>query len=325
MKFPRRTFLHLAAGAAALGHSLGPAWALDYPTRPVRIIVGFPGGSQADIVARWFGQWLSKRLHQPFVIENRPGAGTNIATEEVVRAPADGYTLLYVVTANAINATLYQRLDFNFIRDIAPVAPIAGYPMVLEVNPSVPIKTVPELIAYAKANPGKLAFASSGNGTATQMAAALFNAMAGVEMLDVPYRGPVQAITDLLSGRVQVMFDLLSTSIGHIRAGQLRPLGVTSTTRVAALPDVPPIAEFVPGYRAVPWTGFGAPKNVPAGIVVRLNNEIKTALADPTIKAQLANIGAVPMPMTAEQFAKFIADETEKWAKVIRGAGIKAE
>lgn len=325
MALPRRNLLRLTAGAFTLPIFSHSALALDYPTRPVRIIVGFPPGSQSDIIVRWFGQWLSERLGQPFVVEPRPGAGTNIATEAVVRAPADGYTLLYVVTANAINASLYDKLNFDFINDIAPVAKFGGFPLVLEVNPSVPLKTVPELIAYAKANPGKLTFASSGNGTATHVAAALFNSMAGIEMLHVPYRGPVQAITDLLSGRVQVMFDLLQTSIGHIRAGRLRPLGVTSLTRASALPDVPPIADYLPSYEAVPWTGFGVPKNVPTEIVAKLNNEINAALADPAIKAKLADLGGVPSPMTPGQFAKFIVDETDKWAKVIRVANIKPE
>ena len=326
MKLLRRQFLHLAAGVAALPAVSRIARAEIYPTRPVRIIVGFPGGSQADILARLFGRRLSERLGQPFVIENRPGAGTNIATEAVVRAPADGYTLLYVVTANAVNATLYDKLNFDFVRDIAPVAAIADFPLVLEVNPSVPIKTVAELIAYAKANPGKLNFGSSGNGTATHMAGVLFNAMAGVEMLHVPYRGPVQAMTDLLSGRVHVMFDLLQTSIGQIRDGKLRALGVTSAMRLDMLPDIPPIADFVPGYEADVWTGFGVPKNVPAEIVDKLNNEINTGLADdPAIKSRLAAIGGTPMPMKPVQFAKFISDETEKWAKVIRFANIKPD
>jgi tripartite-type tricarboxylate transporter receptor subunit TctC len=325
MKLPRRKFLHLAAGVAA-SLSLGrTALALDYPTRPVRIIVGFPAGSQGDIVSRLFGQWLSGRLGQPFVIENRPGAGDNIATEAVARAPADGYTLLYVVVSNAVNATLYHNLDFNFIRDIAPIATIGNFPLVLEVTPSVPVKTVPELIAYAKSNPGKLSFATSGNGTITDMGGALFNAMAGVQMLQVPYRGPIHAIEDLLSGRVQVMFDLLQTSIGHIRAGKLRPLGVTSATSLDLLPNVPPIANFLPGYEVNAWDGFGAPKSVPIEIVDKLNHEINAGLADPTIKAKLTHMGGIPMAMTSDQFAKFIAGETKKWAQVIRKEGIRAD
>lgn len=325
MQLPRRKLLRLATGAGALPAVSRIAWALDYPIRPVRIIVGFPAGSQGDVLARLFGQWLSERLGQTFVVENRPGAGDNIATETVVRASPDGHTLLYVVTANAINATLYEKLDFNFIRDIAPIARVGEAPLVLEVNPSVPIKTVPELIAYARANPGKLSFASSGNGTITHMAGALFNAMSGIQMLHVPYRGPVQAVTDLLSGRVQVMFDLLQTSLGYIKGRKLRPLGVTSATRLDLLPDVPPIAEFVPGYEAYSWSGFGVPKSVPAEIVSKLNDEINAGLDDPTIKVKLAHLGTIPMPITAGQFAKFIADETTKWAKVIRKEGIRAD
>jgi tripartite-type tricarboxylate transporter receptor subunit TctC len=325
MKLPRRSFLHLAASAAALPFLSKAASALDYPTRPVRIVVGFPPGSQGDIIARLFGQWLSERLGQPFVIENRAGAGDNIATEAVAKAPADGYTLLYVVFSNAVNATLYHNLDFNFIRDIAPIAAVGDFPLVLEVNPSVPVKTVPELIAYAKANPGKLSFATSGNGTVTHMAGALFNAMAGVEMLAVPYRGPVHAIEDLLSGRVQVMFDLLQTSIGHIRAGKLRPLGVTSSTRLDLLPNVPPIANFVPGYEVDAWDGFGAPRNVPGEIVDKLNREINAGLADPTMKAKLVHLGGIPMAMTPVQFANLVAAETKKWANVIRKERISAE
>jgi tripartite-type tricarboxylate transporter receptor subunit TctC len=325
MKLPRRKFLRLFAGAAALPALPRVARALDYPTRPVRIILGYPAGSQGDIVVRWVGQWLSDRLRQPFVVEARPGAGTNIATEAVVRAPADGYTLLYVTAANAVNATLYDKLDFNFIHDIAPVAGLTASPLVLEVNPSIPIATVPELIAYAKANPGKLSFASAGNGSATHMAGALFNEMAGVEMLHVPYRGPVQAISDLLSGRVDLMFDLFQTSIQHIRDGKLRALAVTGATRLELLPNIPSVGEFVRGYQYLAWAGIGAPKNTPAEIVDKLNEEINAALADATMRARLAGLGVEPMSMTPTQFEKFIADDTDKWAKVIRAAGIKAE
>jgi tripartite-type tricarboxylate transporter receptor subunit TctC len=291
----------------------------------VRIILGYPAGSQGDIVVRWLGQWLSDRLRQPFVVEARPGAGTNIATEAVVRAPADGSTLLYVTGANAVNATLYDKLDFDFIHDIAPVAGLNASPLVLEVNPSIPIATVSELIAYAKANPGKLSFASSGNGSATHIAGALFSKMAGVEMLHVPYRGPVQAITDLLGGRVDVMFDLFQTSIQHIRNGKLRALAVTGATRSELLPNIPTVGEFVRDYQYLSWGGIGAPKGTPGEIIDKLNKEINAALADATMMGRLAGIGAEPMPMSRAELAKLIADETEKWGKVVRAANIKTE
>ena len=291
MKLPRRKFLHLAAGAAALPAVSRVAWAQAYPTRPVRIIVGLPPGGATDIVARLIGQWLSERLGQPFVIENRPGAGTNIGTEAVVRAPPDGYTLLLVGRRNAINATLYDKLNFNFIRDIAPVAGIIRVPLVMVVNPSVPAKTVPEFIAYAKANPGKINMASAGIGTPGHVAGELFKMMAGVDMVHVPYRGAAPALTDLLGGQVQVMFGTTVSSIEHIRAGKLRALAVTTATRSEALPDIPTVGEFVPGYEASAVFGIGAPRNTPAEIVDKLNKEINAALADPKIKARLADLG----------------------------------
>ena len=288
-------------------------------------IVGFAAGGAPDILARLMGQWLSERLGQPFVIENRPGAGSNIATEAVVRAPPDGYTLLLVSPANAINATLYDKLNFNFIRDIAPVAGIIREPHVMVVNPSVPAKTVPEFIAYAKANPGKLNMASAGNGTAAHVAGELFKMMTGVDMVHVPYRGAAPALTDLLGGQVQVMFAAMPASIEYIRAGKLRALAVTTATRSEALPDIPTVGEFVPGYEASAWFGVGAPKNTPAEIIDKLNKEINAALADPKIKARLADLGGTVLPGSPADFGKLIADETEKWGKVIRAANIKPE
>jgi tripartite-type tricarboxylate transporter receptor subunit TctC len=325
MKLPRRKFLHLAAGAAALPALSRNARAQTYPARPVRIIVGFSPGGTADIVARLIGQWLSERLGQPFIIENRPGASSNIAVEAVVRASPDGYTLLQVVATNAINATLYDRLNFNFIRDIAPVASIARVPLVMEVNPSVPAKTVPEFIAYAKANPGKISMASAGIGTPGHVGGELFKMMTGVDMLHVPYRGSAPMVTDLLGGQVQVAFDNLPVSIEHISAGKLRALAVTTATRSEVLPDVPTVGDFVPGYEASSWTGLAAPRNMPAEAVEKLNREINVGLADAKVKARLAELGNVPMLMTAVEFEKFVADETEKWGKVIRAANIKAE
>src|SRR6516165_5520428 len=323
MKLPRRNFLHLAAGAAALPVVSRIARAQAYPTRPVRIIIGFAAGGPADIVARLIAQWLSERLGQPFVIENRPGAGTNIATEAVVNAPADGYTLLLVHAANAINATLYDKLNFNFIRDIVPVASLMRAPTVLEVNPSVPAKTVPEFIAYAKANPGKLIMASGGIGAPSHVFGELFKFMTGVNLVHVPYRGAAPAVTDLLAGQVQVYFDPISNSIGYIRAGKVRPLAVTSATRSEALPDVPTVSEFVPGYEATTWYGVGVPRNTPAKIVDKLNKEVNAALDDPKIKARLADLGGTVLPGSPADFGKLIADETEKWGKVIRAANIK--
>jgi len=324
MKLPRRRFLQLAAGATALAAPC-IAGAQAYPTRPVRIIVGYPPGGPTDLAARLIGQWLSERLGQPFIVENRPGAATNIATDAVVRAPADGYTLLLLDTAAAFNATLYDKLNFNLLRDIASVAGIVRAPAVLEVNPSVPAKTVPELIAYAKANPGKLNMASSGIGAPSQVFGELFKTMAGVNLVNVPYRGAAPAVTDLLAGQVQVYFDPIPNSIGYIRAGKVRPLAITSATRSKALPELPTVSEFVPGYEASFWFGIGAPKATPAEIVEQLNKEINACLADPKMKAQLADLGGVALPGSPAEFGKLIADETEKWAKVIKFAGIKPQ
>jgi tripartite-type tricarboxylate transporter receptor subunit TctC len=325
MKLPRRKFLHLAAGAAAL-----PVWpriaaALDYPSRPVHLVSSFPAGGPNDIVARLSGQWLSERLGRPFVIENRPGAGGTVGTQAVVRASPDGYTLLLASTSHAINATIYDNLSFNFIRDIAPVASITRMPLVMEVNPSFPAKTVPEFIAYAKANPGKINMASAGIGTTPHVAGELFKMMTGVSMAHVPYRGTAPVITDLLGGQVQVYFDPITGSVGYIRAGKLRALAVTTATRSDALPDIPTVGEFVPGYEATQWFGIGAPNKTPAEIIDKLNKEINAGLADPTLKARLADLGGTPLSVSPADFGKLIADETEKWGKVIRAANIKAE
>jgi tripartite-type tricarboxylate transporter receptor subunit TctC len=325
MKLPRRTFLHLAAGAAALPAVARIAWAQTYPSRPVRIVVGLAPGGANDIIARLMGQWLSERLGQPFIIENRPGAATNIATEAVVRAPADGYTLLLVSGAHTVNATLYDKLSFNFIRDIAPVAGIVRLPNLMLVNPSVPAKTVPEFIAYAKANPGKINMASPGIGTQPHLAGELFNIMAGLNLVHVPYRGGAPALTDLISGQVQVMFLSPAASIEYIRSGRLRALAVTAETRWEGLPDLPTVVEFVPGYESSNWFGVGAPKATPAEIVDQLNKEINAALADPKMKARLADLGGTVLPGSPADFGKLIADEIEKWAKVIKFTGIKPE
>jgi len=325
MKLPRRQFLHLAAGAAALSAMSRFAWAQTYPTRPVRLIEGFGAGGAADIIARLIGQWLSERLGQPFVIENRTGAATNIATEAVVKAVPDGYTLLFVTSINASNAALYDSLNFNFIRDIAPVASIDRLPFVMEVNPSVPAKTVPEFIAYAKGNLGKINMASVGNGTIPHVAGELFKMMTGVNMVHVPYRGEAPALTGLLGGQVQVYFGTLPGSIEYIRVGKLRALAVTTATRSEALPDVPTVSEFVPGYEASFWFGVGAPKATPAEIVEKLNKEINAGLADPKFKARLADLGGTVLAGSPADFGKIIADETDKWAKVIRTANIKPE
>jgi tripartite-type tricarboxylate transporter receptor subunit TctC len=322
VKLLRRQFLHLAAGAAALPALPRLASALDYPTRPVRWITGYAAGGGADFLLRLMGQWLLARLGQPFVIENRPGGGTNIATEAVVRAPADGYTLLLVSTANASNVTLYEKLNFNFIHDIAPVAGIIRFSNVMEVNLSFPAKTVPEFIAYAKANPGKITMASTGNGTTQHLSGELFKIMAGVSMVHVPYRGSAPALTDLLGGQVQGMFDGIPASIEYIRAGKLRPLAVTTATRSEALPDIPTVGDFVPGYQASGWFGLGAPKNTPAEIVDKLNQEINSCLADPKIKARFVDLGGTVIPGSPADFGKLIAEDTEKWAKVIRAAKI---
>ena len=325
MNLLRRRFLHLAAGAAALPAVSRLARAQAYPTRPVRIIITTAAGGPADMLARLMGQWLSERLGQPFVVEPRPGGGTNIGTEAVVRAPPDGYTLLLVNPANAINATLYEKLNFNFIRDIAPIAGVMRGPFVMLLNPSIPADSVPEFIAYAKAHPGMINFASGGIGFATHLAGELFKGMTGVKMVHVPYRGQGPAMTDLLSGQVQVMFDPVVSSIAHIRAGKLRPLAVTTSMRSEALPDIPTVGEFLPGYEVSVWFGVGAPKNTPTEIVDRLNKDINAGLADPKIKEQLADLGGTVLPGSPADFGKLIADETEKWAKVIKSAGIKAE
>jgi tripartite-type tricarboxylate transporter receptor subunit TctC len=325
MNLPRRRFLHLAAGAAAFPAVSRIAWAQTYPARPVRWIVGFPAGGAADIVARIMAQSLSERLGQQFVIENRPGAGSNIAAASVVRAPPDGYTLLWITQVNATNATLYDNLGFDFIRDFAPVASISRGPFVMLVNPSFPAKTVPEFIAYAKANPGKINMASGGNGTASHIAGELFKFMAGVDMVHVPYKGSAPSITDLLGGQVQVDFDLVSAAIEHVRAGNLRALAVTTATRQPVLPDTPTVGEFVPGYEASGWVGIGAPRSTSADIVEKLNREVNTALADPKMKARLADLGNTVFPSSPAEFEKFIAGEIDKWAKVIKFAGIRPD
>jgi tripartite-type tricarboxylate transporter receptor subunit TctC len=326
MKLPhRRKFLHLAAGAAALPAVSRIARAQAYPTRPVRLIVPIAPGGATDILARLIGQWLSERLGQPFIIDNRPGAGSNVGTEAVVRAPADGYTLLLCSVTDAINATLYDKLNFNFIRDIAPVAGFIRGTHVLVVNPSVPAKTVPEFIAYAKANPRQLNMASAGTGTGVHIAGELFKMMAGVDMVHVPYRGGGPALNDLLGGQVQVMFPTSVASIEHIRAGRLRALAVTTATRSDQLLDIPTVAEFVPGYEASVWFGIGAPRNTPAEIVNKLNKEINAGLVDPKFKARLADLGGTVLAGSPADFGKLIAAETEKWGKVIRAANIRPE
>ena len=325
MKLRRRQFLQLAAGAAVLFAAPHIAMAQSYPTRPVHLIVGFPAGGPADIGARLTAQWLSERLGQQVIVENRPGAATNIATEAVVRAPADGYTLLYAMVSNAINATLYDSLNFNFIRDTTPVASFMRVPGVMEVNLMVPAKTVPEFVAYAKAHPGKINMASAGPGTVPHIYGELFKMMTDTDMVQVHYRGAGPAMPDLISDRVQVMFDSLPSAIQQIRSGKLRPLAVTTATRLDVLPDVPTVAEFVPGYEASGWYGVVAPKNTPAEIVDKLNKEINAILADPKVKERIADLGSTPFAGSAADFAKFIAEDTEKWGKVIRAANIKPE
>jgi tripartite-type tricarboxylate transporter receptor subunit TctC len=325
MKRPRRKFLRLAAGAVALPAVARVAWGQAYPARLVRIVVSFPAGSTSDILARPIAQWLQEHLGQPFVIDNRPGAGGNIGTEAVVRAPADGYTLLMVTTANAVNATLYEKLNFNFLRDIEAVGSIADVANVMLVNPAVPAKTLPEFIAYAKANPGKINMASGGIGAASHIAGELFKMMAGVNMVHVPYRGSPPALTDLLGGQVQVNFSLLPPAIEHIRAGKLRALAVTSAKRSPTLPDIPTVAEFLPKYEASSVWGFGVPTGTPAETIGKLNREINAALSDVHIQTTLADLGASVLTRSPVEFGKLMSDETEKWAKVIRFANIKAE
>src|SRR5271169_4436772 len=325
MKLRRRTFLHMAAGAAVLPTLPRVASALDYPTRPVHLIAGFPPGGIVDATARLTGQWLSERLGLPFIVENRPGASSNIATEAVARAAPDGYTLLLVSANNALNATLDDKLSFDFIRDIAPVGSISRAPFVMEVGPSVPAKTVPEFIAYAKANPGKLRLATAGPGSGQHIYGELFKMMAGVALATVHYAGAGAALPDLTSGRVEVLFDPVASSIGHIRAGKLRPLGVTTATRTDVLPDVPPIGDFVPGYEATGWNGIGAPANTPPEIIAILNKQVNAALADPTFKARLVDSGVEPFANSPVEFGRFIVEYTERWAKVIRAANIKQD
>jgi len=325
MKLRRRQFLHLAAGAAALPVASRIAWAQTYPTRPVRFVVGGPPGGPQDILARLTGQWLSERLGQPFLIDNRPGAGTNIAAEAVVRAPADGYSLLLTTSANAINATLYDKLNFNFIRDIAPVAGVISVPSTIAVHPSVPAKTVPEFIAYAKANSGRVNMATAGNGSAGHIAGELFKMMTGVKLVHVPYRGNGPALADLLGGQVEVMFPTTPSSIEYIRSGKLRALAVTTSTRFPELPEIPTVGDFVPGYEATSWYGVGAPRGTPAAVIDKLNREINATVVDPKMQARLAELGGLAITGSPADFGKLIADETEKWAKVVKFANIKPE
>jgi tripartite-type tricarboxylate transporter receptor subunit TctC len=325
MKFPRRQFLHLLARAAALPVLPRIAQGQAYPSRPVRLIIGFAPGGANDIVGRLMGQSLSERLGQQVVIDNRPGAGTNIATEAVVNAAPDGYTIMLVSTAAAINAALYERLTFNFIRDIAPVAGVMRVPNVMDVNLSVPVKTLPDFIAYAKANPGRISMASGGTGTSSHLAGELFKMMADVNMVHVPYRGGAQPLADLIGGRVQIMFDVLPSSIEYIRGGRLRALAVTTTTRSEALPETPSVSEFVPGYEVSTWYGFGVPKGTPANIIGMLSKATNAVLSDPKLKRRLADLEGTPLELSPADFGKLIADETEKWGKLIRAANIKAE
>jgi tripartite-type tricarboxylate transporter receptor subunit TctC len=325
MTLRRRQFLHLAAGAAVLPAGSRVAMALDYPVKPVRVIVPFAPAAGTDIVARLMGQWLSEQLGQPFVVENRPGGATNIGTEAVVRAPPDGYTLLMVDASPAINATLYDKLNFIFVRDITPVACIMRAPLIMVVNPAVPSKTIPEFIAYAKASPGKINMASGGNGTPSHISGELFKVMTGVEMTHIPYRGGGPAVADLIGGQVQVFFAALASSIEYVKAGNLRALGVTSATRLEALPDIPTVADFVSGYEASQWYGVGAPKNTPAEIIDKLNKEINAGLSKPRIRALLTDQGGTAFMGSPGDFGKLIADDTGKWGKVIRANNIKAD
>jgi len=325
MRLPRRQFLHLVAVAAMLPAASPIAKAQGYPTRPVRIIVGFTAGGNFDLTARLISQWLSQRRGQQFIVENRPGAGTNIATEAVVRAPADGHTLLLGGAVNAINATLYEKLNFDFLRDIAPVASVIRFPNVIDLNPSFPAKTIPEFIAYAKANPAKVNMASSGNGTSQHLSGELFKMMTGVNLVHVPYRGAPQALTDLIGGQVQVSFDPLPPAIELIRSGKVRALAVTTAVRSDALPDVSTVGEFVPGYETSGWNGIVAPRNTPIEIIQKLNTEINAGLADPGIRAKLTDLGGMVLAGSAADFGKLIADEIDKWGKVIRFAGVKPD
>jgi len=325
MKLSRRSLLHLSAGAVALPALSRRARAQTYPVRPIRLIIGYTPGGSADITARLTGQWLSERLGQSVIVESRPGGGTNIATEAVVRAPPDGYTLLLVAPANAINATLYDKLSFDFLRDIVPVAGIIRFSNVVDVNPSLPVKSIPELIAYAKTNPGKLNMASSGNGSTIHMSGELFKMMTGINMVHVPYRGGAPALTDLIAGQVHVMFDNLPTSAEHVRSGRLRGLAVTGTARSHVLPDLPTVADFLPGYEASAWYGLGAPRNTPAAVIDRLNDAVNAILADPTSQGRFAELGASLLPGSPADFGKLLADETEKWGKVVKFAGAKPD
>jgi len=325
MRLPRRKFLHLAAGAVALPAVSRTASAQAYPSRPIRVIVGYTPAGSADITARLMGQWMSERLGQTVVIENRPGAGTNLATESVIRAPADGYTLLLVAPANAINASLFEKLNHNYAKDIAPVAGINRFANVMEVHPSVPAKTVPEFIAYAKANPGKLSMASSGAGSTIHLSGELFKMLTGIQMTHVPYRGSAPALTDMISGQVQVMFDNIPSSIQHIRAGKLRPLAVTGTTRSDLLPEIPTVADYLPGYEASAWYGFGAPRGTPPEIIEKLNKTVNEILADPAVKAKFTEMGATLIVSSPADFAKYVAAETEKWGKVVKFSGAKPD
>jgi tripartite-type tricarboxylate transporter receptor subunit TctC len=325
MKLPRRRALLLAAGAAALLAASRFAWAQTYPTRPVRIVVPFAAGGTADILGRLWAQWLSERLGQQFIIDNRAGAATNTGTEAVVRAPADGYTLLLITPPNVVNVTLYEKLSFNFVRDIAPVASVSTTPGVVVVNPAFPANTIPEFIAYARANPGRIAMATQGSGGSAHIYGEMFKQMAGVDMVAVPYRGEGPALTDLMGGQVQVMFAIMPSAIEYIRAGMLRALAVTDAARAQVLPDVPAVAEFVPGYQAAAFQGFGAPKGTPGEIIDRLNTEIQALLRDPKVRARLADLGSTALALSPADFGKLIAAETEKWGKVVRTANIKPE
>ena len=323
MTFHRRQFLRLAGAAVAMPAVSRGALAQAYPSRPVRLVIGYPPGGSADITARLITQWLTERLGQSFIVESRPGGGTNIATEAVINAPPDGYTLLLVAPANAINATLYEKLNHNFLRDIMPVAGLIRFPNVVVVNPDVPVKTIPELIAYAKANPGKLNMASSGNGSTIHMSGELFKMMTGVNMIHVPYRGGALALTDMIGGQVQVMFDNIPTAMEFVRSGKLRGLAVTGAGRSETLPDLPTVADFLPGYEATSWYGLGAPKGTPAEIIEKLNREVNAILAEPKTKARFLELGASMLPGSASEFGKLVADETEKWGKVVKFSGAK--